>query len=518
MKLCVILTAFCLLSIIAFGQNPTPDSLKILTAQQKLIDEKAQRIDSIQSSFFYRTDSLKQQYHERFTKMDSARRQLESTIDSVGSLRLSLEKYREITQLDLMQSGGKGNPDSLMSLNAYSAKMTRMLDSINAQQTKTLSELNSKLQSLKDKTLGKLNEQELPPQLSDEVTNAAGKINGFQITAADLKMPDLGTDRIDIIGQNNLNIESPIQGLNVEELKNLRGDPGNVSEVTGKPGGYGADVQGLAKGDLGELKAVPDAVEAKTTELSGLNEIKDDTKVLDEYKALSDKMQNPDSLKEFAIQEAKKIAVDHFAGKEEQLKQAMETLTKYKAKYPNLNSISEIARRPPNEMKGKPLIERLVPGIGMQVQRKGDNLLVDLNLYAAYRFTGRISAGLGWNQRVAYYVDRSVFNPDARIYGPRVFGEFKLWRGFSPRAEVEIMNANVPPLTRTQTVDPLYREWIWGAFAGIKKEYRFIKNVKGTALVMMRLYNPDHKSPYGDIVNARFGFEFPMKDKKNTPK
>lgn len=52
-------------------------------------------------------------------------------------------------------------------------------------------------------------------------------------------------------------------------------------------------------------------------------------------------------------------------------------------------------------MKEKPLIERIVPGIALQVQKKGDDLMVDFNAYAGYRFTGRITAGLGWNQRVA---------------------------------------------------------------------------------------------------------------------
>lgn len=75
------------------------------------------------------------------------------------------------------------------------------------------------------------------------------------------------------------------------------------------------------------------------------------------------------------------------------------------------------------------------------------------------------------------------------------------------------MNTTVPPLTRTPTLDLGDREWVWGAFVGMKKEYRFIRNVKGTALVMVRLFNPEHKSPYGDVINVRFGFEFPMKKK-----
>jgi hypothetical protein len=78
------------------------------------------------------------------------------------------------------------------------------------------------------------------------------------------------------------------------------------------------------------------------------------------------------------------------------------------------------------------------------------------------------------------------------------------------------MNASISSLTRTHTTDPFHREWIWGAFAGIKKEYKLIRNVNGTASVMMRLYNPNRKSPYTDVVNARFGFEFPVK--KKSPK
>jgi hypothetical protein len=155
----------------------------------------------------------------------------------------------------------------------------------------------------------------------------------------------------------------------------------------------------------------------------------------------------------------------------------------------------------------------MVPGIGMQIQKKGDDLLVDFNPYVGYRFTGRITAGPGWNQRLAYNTDQRGFNREARIFGPRIFGEFKLGKGFSPRAEIEVMNTKIPPSTYTPATDPRNRQWVWGAFIGIKKEYKFFKHVKGTASIMTRLYNPHHKSPYADVLNMRFGFEFPMKKK-----
>jgi hypothetical protein len=414
-----------------------------------------------------------------------------------------------------MQVEWKRRVDSLTLLNEYSDKVSNALDSLNKLQEKILSELNTKIQSLKDKTLAKLNDLDLPPQLSDKLGKASSKINEFQMRTSDFKMPELSKDGLNINGLKTLDVPSA-EDLNIDELQSI-GNLGDISKIGEGLGEYEDDLTELTNGGAGGTIAIQDLAESKAEELSGLSEIKDQTKALDEYKGLTEKIKNPDSLKEFAIEQAKEIAVDHFSGKEEQLSQAMQTLAKYKSKYPNLNSINEVTRRPPNEMKGKPLIERMVPGAALQIQKKGEDFMIDFNPYATYKFTERISAGLGWNQRVAYSFDAKKFNPLMRIYGPRVFGEFKIGKGFSPRAEIELMNTSIPSLTRTHTTDPFQREWIWGAFAGIKKEYKLIKNIKGTASVMMRLYNPNRKSPYTDVVNARLGFEFPMK-KKKVPK
>ena len=80
------------------------------------------------------------------------------------------------------------------------------------------------------------------------------------------------------------------------------------------------------------------------------------------------------------------------------------------------------------------------------------------------------------------------------------------------------MNTGILPFTTTSTRDPLRREWVLGMFAGLKKDYKLFKNINGTAMVMARIINPDNNSPYSDVVNVRFGFEFPMKRKSDTPK
>lgn len=81
-------------------------------------------------------------------------------------------------------------------------------------------------------------------------------------------------------------------------------------------------------------------------------------------------------------------------------------------------------------MKGEPFIERLIPGIAIQIQKTGDDFMVDFNAYARYGLREELPLGTGWNQRVAYNLDKNLFNPEPRIFGPRVYGKFKLWKDF----------------------------------------------------------------------------------------
>jgi hypothetical protein len=100
-----------------------------------------------------------------------------------------------------------------------------------------------------------------------------------------------------------------------------------------------------------------------------------------------------------------------------------------------------------------------------------------------------------------------------RIFGPRTFAEFSFRKGFALRGEVETMNTFVPPLiTNSTIVDPANRQWVWGVFGGIKKEYKLSKTIRGNIQMMYNFHDRFYKtSPYADRVNVRMGFEFPMK-------
>jgi hypothetical protein len=119
--------------------------------------------------------------------------------------------------------------------------------------------------------------------------------------------------------------------------------------------------------------------------------------------------------------------------------------------------------------------------------------------------------GRGWNHRIAYDFNRGKFNLDMCIYGPRSYGEFRIKKGFSGRLEVDVMNTpvRVPP-----SQDFATKEWVWGAMAGMKKEYRISKSLRGNAQVLYNLFNPHYKSPYTDRLNMRIGIEYKISKKK----
>jgi hypothetical protein len=134
-----------------------------------------------------------------------------------------------------------------------------------------------------------------------------------------------------------------------------------------------------------------------------------------------------------------------------------------------------------------------VPGVAFQILRN-TNLFLDINPYAGYRITGRLTSGLGWNQRIGYSTTYNHFTSVTHIYGPRGFIECKIWKGFSARLEGELMNTIVPPLYKNPIADQGQREWVITPMIGLKKENRFVKKVKGTAFVVQSI-RPQTQKP-----------------------
>jgi hypothetical protein len=480
-KLAILLIV--MLSQTAFAQL---DSLKISVPSLKLdtLTALTNKLDSIEASARGRIDSVTQYYNQATEKIQGLTSRYQQKIDSLGHLKLPTEKY------------------------------TKKLDSLTNKIVEVKQKVEGKIQSIKQKTTEKLNSIPLPPELQakvSELTSSLDKLNFNALTSrinSPIDLKNLNTSLNQIIPTTDLkgipNIPSS-EGL-TDVTKNL----GGVSDLTK---GVGQQTGALQQGaseiseGMGQVNSLDKLAESQFVKIDGVGEL------TEQVGGLPNLMTSEEEAKKQIVNQIKEVVVDHFADKQEVLKAAMNKISKYKQKYSSISSLSEIPKRPPNPMKGKPLIERIVPGIQFQIFQKQGNFVTDFNLYAGYKINGRLTAGMGWNHRVAYNMDLDEFNPKARIFGPRAFGEFKIGRGFSPRAEVEIMNMLIPPYISNARADEGTREWVVSGLVGIKKEYKFYKNVKGTTMLMLNVLHPHNKSPYPDWLNVRFGFEFPLKKK-----
>lgn len=472
-------------TVLQTAMNSVTDSVASINT---LLQTPQNKIDSIESAFYGQSDSLKQQFKLKLSGIDAFSKKLQHQKDSLGALNLPTEKY------------------------------TRKIDSLNQKRTAAVIELNQKVDKLKSNTVGKLNGLDLGPELNGSVSAATNNVDKFKLPAKDMNIPGL-----DMADNPMKNFDAKAGNLNesrrlgdVANLGKIEGiqmpnELSQATDITKQAGQYTDDLKNISTGNLGDVKKL----ETKAADVSGLNEITGQTKVLDGYKDQFGQLQDPSAMKEQAVQKVQEVAIDHFAGKEEVLQKAMDQVAKYKEKYSSLQSLEDAKKRRPNAMRGKPIRERLLPGVGFQVHRKND-LLVDFNPHLGYRFSGRFTSGMGWNQRWAYDQKKDRFHPRNRIFGPRAYAELDLFKGFFPRFEIEAMNAFIPTTFSSSVTDKGNREWIWSVFFGLKKSYRFLKKVNGTTSVMFNLYNPTRKSPYADVVNVRFGFECPIKKKQKT--
>jgi hypothetical protein len=443
------------------------------------------KVDSIRNEFNKKADSLKNGYEHAVSKIDAASGKVNHTIDSLQNLNLPTGKY------------------------------TRKLDSLNQIRQQTTAKFTSKADALKAKTTGKLNALDLPPQYKEPLQSITGKVDGFNLNTNFAKIPEVpipGYSMPKVGGLGHLASKagelSKVGNLtNLSKIETPVGNLGDVSKVTDQVKGYQGDVKNIASGNLNEVKELTKTIEAQAAKIDGVSELQKQSGVVDGYKDQLGMVKDPSAGKEKAVQAVQKAAVDHFAGKEEQLKAAMDKISKYKQKYSSVSSLKDLPKRPPNAMKGKPFVERLIPGFYFQYQQKNYNLF-DINPYLSYRLSGRFTTGAGWNQRYAYDRKKDEWNHQARIYGPRAFLDFRLGKGFIAHLETEVMNAFVPSVIKISPSDAGQREWVWGMMTGLKKEYKIYKNLQGTVLIQFNLFNAKYKAPYVDRLNSRIGFEY----------
>jgi hypothetical protein len=530
-KFCFIIS-FVFYSYCTLAQGSTIDTLSS-KGTEKVVSGK-HKVDSIKSGVHTRFDTLHipgdSARRSAVQKADSIRHGFEQSIDS-----LQTEYQNTFSKLDSQQQAIQNKIDSLTTLHLPTDKLTKKLDSLKALRPQKVTEFTQKAEQLKSKTTAELKQVNLPPELQEPMQKITQSIQGYSLPGIGDKMNGLDLppsfvktmagDQFKLPELENLKLPD-VKNMDVGKLDNVKLPDGTklpdingmkpqmegLKDLTGKVGEYGQEVKNVTS-QLNE-GGVDKVLDNQVTKIDAIQDLQKNAGEFSGMTGSLDEEAVKNKMKEMAMKEAmadvNNIAKDHFAGKEQELQKAMQSMSKLKSKYKEIKSLSEIPKRVPNPMKGKPLIERIVPGLTFLIMKK-DFLLLDVNPLIRFRFTGKFTAGIGWNQRLAFdgwnLKDRSL------IYGPRSVFEYKWGKGFHFLFTPEIMKTSIPPqLLRTPTESN--KQWVPGMFGGLKKEFTVYKKIKGNSEMLYNLYNTHGRSPYADRFVIRFGFEFPLKKRK----
>ncbi|MFN7654911.1 MAG: hypothetical protein ACK5PC_16840 [Cyclobacteriaceae bacterium] len=451
------------------------------------------KAEAIRNDFQTKTDSLQRAYQQPINQLNERKASLQQKIDSLHRLQLPTDKY------------------------------TSKLDSVNRLSTAKTAELMQKVDALKDKATKNLKDLQLPAELQGQTAPLEQAISKFNIPMVNGKIPDVG-------------INNPIPGVQLPGMSVLpsgtpsipvvNGVGGNPVNIPGAPvgqsildvnqainptqqlGEYGKDVQAISKGELPDAKSIENKAENELNKSGQMKEITGQNTELDKYKKQLGS--RPDSaMLNMAKDQVKTEAINHFAGKEEVLKGAMEKMAKLKSRYSEVKSMADLPKRLPNPLKGKPLIERLVPALSFQIINE-KNILLDINPSIAYKIYPKWKAGLGWVERITF--NQWTPKVSERVYGFRTYNEVSLPKRFQVRGDIELVNAFIPPLLLNQT-ELAKRDWEWNIIVGFKKDFKVYKSIKGNVQTMYRVWSDHDKAPYPDRLMVRIGFEFPMRKK-----
>lgn len=506
-------------------------------AQQKVEKFKNQnQLTKLQSQADQKLDSLSSQKLARHQhKMDSMQGRQSAKVDSLGDF-----KSPEIRLTKSMDSL-KQKIDSLKTKGLFrqARKAEKKLAGLQEKANVTIQASQQKIGSLQNGANEKLElfNPDGTVRVNSKLPNLSNVENGLNVPTLNTQLPSVNglpnmNGKTGNIGLPSLNGKvnaslpnTPTMntgagtgniGLPSTDLKNIGlGDAGkslnDVSNSTKEIGQYTLTVpsglNNITKDGPNDEKLKKE-MEAKAANIAGGNGLETQLTDIEKQKAMVEKWNNdPEYKKELAVNQAKEQVVNHFAGREKELMAAVDQLSQAKTKIKDSEQVVELFKKPTNPMNGKPFIERLRPGITLQVQSR-QNILIDFNPYIGYRFGGRITAGLGWNERVSFNSKKTSLNFDDRVYGPRGYAQVKIKGGSLLFLSADCLNAGLLTFN-----NDLSRQWIWSYLGGYKQEFKISSKLLCNVQILYTIHTSFYQSPYVDKLNIRIGFEFPQKKK-----
>lgn len=449
-------------------------------------------------------------------------------------------KQRVNTTFTDKQNAIQSKIDSLLVRNQPTLPFQRKIDSLQNKQQALLSEVSAKQNQLQQKVNARYEKwgsklDSLGLKLPNASIPGSDKVNG-QLAGLNAKLPNTPTfatafvkttavEKASVGAPNTSIPNTSLPSLNTNDFANLNlsKDLNNVGGKLSVPGTdqmkqWNDQLKNVANplkeatGKLNEAKGVlkdpGKAAEEAAKQLKDVNAISKEMgnadKLMKDNEAMkaAEAMKDPEKMKE----EVAKKAIDHFAGKEQVLKQAMDQMAKIKKKVPSLESLDKLPKNykwPKNGLKGKPFRERVRFGINFGAQGRKDSIIVDLFPNVSYNLTGRIELGGGMVYRLRESTKTWQFDQANPVWGFNMFGTFKTFKAVRFRIETDA--ASYPKFGGVG--EPIERKWRWIWLTGVQTEFKISQHFTGN---VQMLYNFDKSLTAGfpEQLVLRFGVQY----------
>jgi hypothetical protein len=466
--------------------------------QDSLLRSRTHKIDSAYNYQNKSLDSLQRNFHHR---TDSLQKAYAGPLKSVQTRMAKLNHKK----------------DSLNKLHLPTSGVTHELDSLQKANTAKLRELNGKIDKVKKETLSAVSDLHLPPEAQKEINALTKNIHSFTAPSlgTNFKVPGLNNN-LSLSLPSNLSIPtSAIPSLQKLDINAVSRMP-SLSQMSGP---LAADIKRIQA--LGALKnkANAKALEQEVMNVASQNKemktiVQEKAKVTAMEKQMEGMKDPKKKLDSLALSQLKP-ATNHFLGKEKELQAAMGQLSKYKEKYSEVKSLTDLPRRPPNPLKGKPWYERVVPGVNYLILNK-HYTMVDVNPYLGWRFNPKLTGYLGWNERIGVVKGSLHTNKFDRVFGVRGAVSYAWAHGFIFRLSPELMSAYIPYGTAPDAKD---QKVVFGLYGGIRKDFKIYKGLSGYSEGVYNFVQKPGQNIYGDRLSLRLGLEMKIKkkEKKTNP-
>jgi hypothetical protein len=462
-------------------------------------------LDSIVKSKSHKADSITLSIK---TKLDSATNKLNVAVDSLNALKLSTGQYVEkLNNLyhSFQDKTIKKLTNKSDSVQSFLNDKVSTMDSIISSKTHFLDSLVKANGGKGLKDLPELGDKFNPKV--PELPNTAGLNIPSQTPNLGAKIPSM---------KNPVNTNHGLGSVKMPEVKGLE-KLTEVQDIISQASKYGDQIsevsEGAEKMKNGEgSEIIEKTIEKEAMKLDGIADLSKGQKEIDALQKQVESLKNTDEKKQELEQMAKKEFVDHFAGKEEILNKKLDDIAKIQLKYRNVADARFLPKRPPNEMKGKPFIERLIPALTFQAFT-GTDFMMDVSPSIGYRFTGRIRGGVGGYRRLIYLGDEKSLQA-MKVNGYRLYNSVRIIKNFHSYIEVEqyqIKDVASFKITNLRETDG----WKTKLNIGIYHTYAIGKRFNGHAVL---LYDVIKIKDFPRAANSaiRFGIDYQFKKKKKV--